>query len=357
MLLAAVPLVLAAAFYILRGNRQIMDSVSTNFSIPARGILGDITSIAPFSVMELLYALLIIWALYFIVRTILLLISAGRSDRLLLFCKRLLILALVPLYIWAANCWLWYTGYYAADFSDKAGLSNEGVAPEALLAVTAFFVENARELSDDVRRDPDGHYAEDYNEYSARIYSVYDNITDEFPALDGKTRVPKKMLFSRLMSRLGFTGFYFALTGETNINTDAPACLIPSTLAHEAAHQRGVNSEDEANFAAIAACITSDDVVYQYAGFLKGTINLMNALYRVSPEDWYALYTSFSDEMHIDWADNNAYWASMESKVTEVSENIYDSYLKSNSQELGIQSYGACVDLLVEWLTTDPAEQ
>lgn len=27
----------------------------------------------------------------------------------------------------------------------------------------------------------------------------------------------------------------------------------------------------------------------------------------------------------------------------------FDTFLKSNGQDLGIQSYGACVDLLVTW--------
>ena len=35
-------------------------------------------------------------------------------------------------------------------------------------------------------------------------------------------------------------------------------------------------------------------------------------------------------------------------EVTEVSEKIYDTYLKANGQETGIASYGQCVDLLVE---------
>ena len=32
-----------------------------------------------------------------------------------------------------------------------------------------------------------------------------------------------------------------------------------------------------------------------------------------------------------------------------VATTVYDSYLKHNDQELGIKSYGACVDLLVEY--------
>ena len=48
-----------------------------------------------------------------------------------------------------------------------------------------------------------------------------------------------------------------------------------------------------------------------------------------------------------DFAYNNAYWASWEGPIREVGETVYDNFLRSYGQELGMQSYGACVDLLV----------
>ena len=39
----------------------------------------------------------------------------------------------------------------------------------------------------------------------------------------------------------------------------------------------------------------------------------------------------------------------MESPVEEAAAQTFDTFLKSNGQDLGIQSYGACVDLLVTW--------
>ena len=56
---------------------------------------------------------------------------------------------------------------------------------------------------------------------------------------------------------------------------------------------------------------------------------------------------TFTPELFIDWKENNDYWAALESPVEEAAGDVYDSFLKSNNQELGIRSYGACVDLLV----------
>lgn len=352
MLPAVAAAALVAVFYAMRSDTAFMTAASENFSRPFRDLAARITQYVPFSLMELCYALLILWALLFIIRTIAGFASKKRpsNEKLAYLAKRILLLVTVSLVIWAGACWMWFTGYYSPGLAERSGLENRAIAPEELAAVTEFFVDRACIMSTEVERDEEGHFSESYGNYSRMIDPVYDNISEMLPALEGRNYRPKSMLSSKLMSRLGFTGFYFALTGETNINIDSPACLLPSTIAHEAAHQRGVLSEDEANFAAIAACITCDDPVYKYSGYLMGTIHLMNALLTVSTPTWQELYGRFTDEMKTDWADNSAYWAVKKTKVTEISEDIYDGYLKANSQELGIQSYGACVDLLVDWL-------
>ena len=170
-----------------------------------------------------------------------------------------------------------------------------------------------------------------------------------FLALEGQTAA-KPIFFSRLQSRLGFTGVYFPFTGEANVNVDAPACLLPATVAHEMAHQRMVASEQEANFVGILAAVTSGDPVYQYSGYLMGLIQLCNALAPVDRGAWQDIVQRyFTQELADDWNDNNAYWAALASPVETAAEQVYDSFLKGNGQKLGMRSYGACVDLLAAY--------
>ena len=57
-----------------------------------------------------------------------------------------------------------------------------------------------------------------------------------------------------------------------------------------------------------------------------------------------------------DLAVNNEYWASMEGPVQTVAESTYTGFLQSYGQEMGMRSYGACVDLLVaRWCPADAA--
>ena len=80
------------------------------------------------------------------------------------------------------------------------------------------------------------------------------------------------MRFSRVMSAMGFTGFYFPFTGECNVNVDFPAATLPTTVAHELSHRRGIASEQECNFLAVLACLRCGDAAYRYAGALSGYI-------------------------------------------------------------------------------------
>jgi hypothetical protein len=350
LLVIALPIILIVLYYISKDNTQLMDWVNAHITAPYRNGAAAVTSLGPFryfSMAEILITLLGLWALFYILNTIVMLIRD--QHRLLILGRRVFILATVGLYLMAAYSWTWGGVYKGTSFSQKSGLDLNGVSVNELTAVTEHFAEQANALSDNVRRDADGHFAEDSHYYFALSKGVYNNIQKEFPALAGNWYPPKGMIYSRLMSVTGFTGVYIALTGETNINVDVPGSLIPVTIAHEMAHQRGISAEEEANFAAIAACITSNIDVYAYSGYLDGLMYLSEALNEADPEAWARISATLSDNVRTDWADNNKYWSQFDTGTSDVVSAMYDSYLKSNGQELGINSYGACVDLLVNW--------
>ena len=246
--------------------------------------------------------------------------------------------------------WCFAIDYRSDSFSERSGLEAGPVETEDLYVVTKYFVQSAAQYASEVKRDGDLHWAEELDGYLGRSKYIYENLNSEFPFLSARSRVPKKMyLTSRISSWMGFTGVYFPFSGESNINIEAPGPFIPQTICHELAHQKGVYAEQEANFVGIAAAIASGDPVYVYSGLLAGSVHLANALAAADAKLWRELVPLMSDEMRTDWNDNHAYWQQFEGKVEEVSSKVYDGYLKAQGQELGIRSYGACVDLLVEY--------
>jgi hypothetical protein len=251
--------------------------------------------------------------------------------------------------VYAGFCLLWGVYYYTSDFETQSGICAQLVSVEQLKSVTAYFARLANKYAVQVQRDENGLFAEDMDAIFARSDTLYDNVEEQFPCLAGDGLHAKPFMFSKAMSYINFTGFFFPFTGEANINVDSPDCLIPSTIAHELAHQRGVAQEDEANFVAVLSSLESGDAAYCYSACLLSYIHLGNALYKADRDAWLEIYSTLCPQVLADFADNNAYWAQFETPVSTVSDAVYTGFLQSYGQSLGLQSYGACVDLLVAY--------
>ena len=342
---AALPAALVVLFELLKGNSSLMTGWVFGVMAPVERFWGRVWAVFPFSVAELLTALFLTGCVIWLIRAVVLLF---REKAVLPCLRRLAALTAAWLWLWAGLCWLWNAAYYVPTFAQREGLETTPYSVEELAAVTEYFARQAAALAPQVPRDAEGRFAEKPSDCFRRGPDIYENLARRFPSLEIKAVRAKPLLFSRLQSILGFTGVYFPFTGEANVNVDAPACLLPATIGHEMAHQRMVSSELEANFVGIAACTSCGDVTFQYSGYLMGLIQLCNALYSVTPDAWYDIAErSFTAELAADWADNNAYWSAVESPLEDAAGDMYDSFLKGTDQELGIRSYGACVDLLV----------
>jgi len=358
------PAVVTALFYALRGLPGVMEWATAYISSPVRGFFGMLSAIYPFSMMEITLTAAGIWLVYYIAKTVS--ATVRRRGKWKILGKRMLPLLVAALYVWGLFCWLWNSGYHAPGFAAKNGFAGGGATVAGLAEATRLFAENATELSLLVERDDEGRYVGDRRRMFAGSMDIYDNVSKEFPSLGGRLYRPKPMMFSWLMSRTGYSGMYFALTGEANINTWPPGTLMPATVAHEHAHQLGVFAEDEANFVGILACVTSGNTVFEYAGYLSGLIYLANALVSEDEQAWQEIRDGLSEEVSRDWRENQEFWqaqrrvetgvgfldrflTSVTVTVSDAVDAVYDEFLKSQSQELGIKSYGACVDLLVEY--------
>ena len=330
-----------------RGNRAWMNALADHVTIPLRRGLGELCYRVDFSVMELLYVLAALLALAYLVWSVIAVVRAGgRRVRRAYGAALGAVCAFATLY--TLFFFLWGLSFWTDSFQDKSGIYAQPVAPEDLKAVTAYFAEQTARSAGSVPRDENGVFSLSWQEILADSPHVYDALEEEFPFLAFEDKGVKPMFFSRLMSRMDFTGFYCAYTGESNVNIDSPACLLPSTVTHELAHQRGVASEQECNFLAVLAATTSDNPAYIYSGWLMGYIYLGNALYTLDQEAYWSVRETLPETVQADLRHNNAYWAQFrDSAAKKVSNKVYDSMLKAYGETRGIQSYGTVVDLLV----------
>lgn len=236
-----------------------------------------------------------------------------------------------------------------AGFAAQANMQAPALSVEQLAATTVWFAEQVNAAADTVPRDETGLFAVSKEKILLNTGHVYDGIVAEYPFLAGPHRSPKPAFYSKLMSAAGFTGYLCPLFGESTLNVDCPAVFLPATIAHEFSHQRGVAAEQEANFVAIRASTTCGDAAYEYSGWLMGYLYLSNAWYSADPQAASENYRTLCDAARTDLADNNAYWAKWEGPVKEAGSTVYTGFLRGYDQTLGMKSYGACVDLLVEY--------
>jgi hypothetical protein len=317
-------------------------------ALPVKHFIALLCSVCPYSVGEIMIFLAIAGALFYIARAVRDIVRADNKRQLIYrrtlcaLCALLTLAFMLELSLGASN--------FSSSFQEKSGIWGQESSVETLYTVTVHFAHMASQTGVAVPRGEDGVFNEKLGDLIAGSTGIYDAVEAQFPFLKMRDVKPKRLILSRLMSASGYTGFYFPLTGEANINTDCPLCLIPATVAHEFAHQRGVAYENEANFVAILACTLSDNDVYKYSGWLLGYIYLSNALFKQDSQLWGEARSLLTENVLADLKDNSDYWAQFEDNtVSKVSDAVYSAYLKSSGQELGLQSYGAVVDMLIAY--------
>ena len=339
-----------AAYFLLRENRAVMNFLCKALVRPWHAFAGRLFSAVPFSVTE--WVILSLAALG-VVLLVLLIVQLIRRRWAKAYRTGMTILS-VSAAMFALFCLWWGVLYYSDSFTEQAGLERRDISVQELETVTRYFAEQANAAGEHVERGEDGVFRADKSDIFRRSPDIYGGAEQIFPCLAAPAVRAKPVLLSRLLSYIRYTGFFFPYTAEANLNADSPACLLPSTIAHELAHLRGVAREDEANFCAVVACMESGDEDYRYSGALLAYIYLGNALYRADYDAWREVYSTLSENVRADLRANNDYWARFETPAADVSEKVYESFLQTYGDDRGMQSYGACVDLLtVYYLDTE----
>ena len=345
-------LILASGLAILlhlltRDNKSLMSLVSLKFVRPVHAFLARVSAFVPFSLAEILVLLFAAGVLAYLLMALFGLVKAERKPEKVYIIS--ITLLSIVLFVYALFCLLWGVYYYGESFADNMGLRDEAVSVGQLEAVTVYFAGLANAYCDQVPRDENGFCAIDRDLVLARSDRIYENAERLFPTLEGPDVRAKGIKVSKLLSFMDTTGFFFPFTGEANVNTHFPSSLFPATVAHELAHQRGIAQEEQANFIAVLASLESGDAEFCYSAALLAYVHLGNALHGADYEAWKEVFSSLDERVVRDIALENHYWAQFESPVQDISNAVYEGFLQSYDQTLGLSSYGACVDLLVNY--------
>jgi hypothetical protein len=155
--------------------------------------------------------------------------------------------------------------------------------------------------------------------------------------------VPKASLlqwYFRIAAIDGMTDPFFL---EVIVNPDVLPFERPFVVAHEWGHLAGYASEDEANLIAWLACLQGDALA-RYSGWLAVFEHASGSLPRA---DRVALAKQLASGPRADLEASAARFARSSPVVRTAARDVYDSYLRANRVEEGIESYTAVVRLIV----------
>ncbi len=335
--------------YIASKSASIVESLySNNIYKSLSQVLSRITGVFFFSIGELLFLSIIILLILLIILAI---VKSVKDSRKIVYIFSNLIVNIIVFIsiLYFLFIIMWGLNYHRLPFSTIARLDTKPTSTRELVNLCEKLIEKGNTLRQKVSVDSSGvtNLNLSNQEVFVNAYKGYENVSKIYPELGGSYGKPKGVFFSKGLSIMGISGIYFPFTFEANVNTEIPDFILPFTITHEMAHQRGFAREDEANFIAYLTCKSHPNVEFQYSGTLLAIIHSMNALYRYDEDKHRELKENYSDGILKDLRFLREFWEAYEGPVERTSSRINNAYLKSNYQEDGIHSYGRMVDLLL----------
>lgn len=233
-----------------------------------------------------------------------------------------------------------------------------GYSKKELAALRDYIVVNANELAESFARDGDGWliYEGDMNRTAAQAMQ---SMGEEYERLKGYYPEPKEIYFSDLLSQTYMKGYYFPFSMEANYNETMYVANKPNTICHEFAHLKGFIQEDEANLIGYLACVSSEDPMFRYSGYL-GVIDYVEREFKKSIGNSKKEYEKHPEISELVYRDNvfltKEAWQEVEQKAVvstqtarRVSKAATAASLKLNGVKEGMGSYSGVVKLLLDY--------
>jgi hypothetical protein len=249
---------------------------------------------------------------------------------------------------------LWGLNYSRQPLAESLRWERRESSAEELESICRMMIwETNRNYEESQAKVEQGRPKTSWPELYKVIESAYQREILLGNSAQGNFGPPKPVYFSRMMSWLGISGIYVPFTGEPNFNAEQPACELPYTIAHEKAHQRGFALEDEANFIAFLICTKSSDPYSRYSGYLMGSWHVLKALYRASPERYQKVVATLGPGPLADLKEMREFWRRYETRLSEVSEKVNNTYLKVNRVKSGVENYGEVITLIMGYYSNN----
>lgn len=274
------------------------------------------------------------------------------------YLKAILFIVAAESVIMTLNCFvLYHTSGFAEKYLSQM-VSDRQYTVEELAKVREMIIDRADKLALVMPRDESGNIIYE-GDMAAVSVNKMQKMGKSYSQLSGYYGRPKPFATSDFFSQQYMMGYYFPFSMEANYNDVMYIANIPATMCHELAHTKGFIYEDEASFIAYLACIQSDDVFFEYSGYLSVLSYLNNDLYESLGRD-KALYDRYKKASDLVVHDRvfltEEAWKQVEKDavldtetVKNASEKFVETNLKVNGVEQGSAVYCEVVDRLLDY--------
>ena len=335
--------VLLTVLLAVRKDEKVAEWATTHISKYIVFAAGHVSSLVPFSVYEWTLILVIACGVALVVLGIIGLCKKKYFAVVKGLCIVLIVaVAFGNLYTLSAGF-----SYYRAPLDvPKSETVYKG---EILTEIADYFADDLISLNEKLERDKDGNVISPYSvkELSAKLQEEYKRLDNGY--FYSYTPKAKKLVNGWFMTSSGFSGVSFLPFGEPNINGMTPASDLPSTMAHEMAHTKGVMRENEANLTAYYLLLSSEDPYLRYCGYFS-VINTLRAMIAIGNNYDFALADEFTKKLPEEfvkeqsnamnfWYDYRGPFAFLTDFLDKAGRWFNDLYLKINGAQNGEGSY------------------
>lgn len=306
--------------------------------------LRKLTGWIPYSVGDLLLAILVLSFLRFIV-----LLFKTKFKNLL---PKITLFAAFLSIIYFCFYLFWGLNYYREPLAKNLGYKQSKYTTDQLVKSTKFIAKELNYYHQKITRNDTIKVESPYSTIDLYKLSVkgYKNLESEFPQLNYHTPSVKNSLMSLLQSYNGTSGYLNPLTGEAHVNDKIPKTSLPTTVCHEIAHQIGFAAENEANFVGFLAANYNDDIYFKYASYRMAFGYSISEVRKRNQELSSQLWQTLNKGVIKDFNTSYEFWQQYKNPFEPLVKKGYNAYLKANKQAKGTDSYSYVVDLLVSYL-------
>lgn len=243
----------------------------------------------------------------------------------------------------------WGLNYFREPLAKNLSLQQSKYTTEQLITTTQKIIEHLNNYQLKITNNDTVKVEVPYTikEIYKKSINGYKNLANRYPQLSYSYPSIKSSLVSLFHSYNGTSGYINPITGEAQINSMIPKTGMPATTCHEMAHQIGWSAENDANFVGFLAALSNNDSYFKYSGYRMAFHYLMREVKKRDKEQYSEFWKTVNKGIVKDFNASYLHWKQYDNPIEPYLKKGYNSYLKANKQQKGIDSYSYVVDLLI----------